>query len=102
MRQVSHFPATYVSTEADLADYAGNCGNMSSAIGPFAVDEGLVPRPADGETVVRIHNTNTGKIIASHFRVRHGLAEVTGDFELDGVAGMSSPIRLDFQPPPSA
>lgn len=80
-------------------DYAGNCGNMSSAIGPFAVDEGLVARPANGETVVRIHNTNTGKIIAAHFEVEGGLARVAGDFELDGVAGTGATIRLDFIEP---
>ncbi len=46
-------------------DYAGNCGNCSSAVGPFAIDEGLV-QAADGETVVRIHNTNTKKLIVPH------------------------------------
>ena len=51
----------------DTVDYAGNCGNMSSAIGPFAIDEGLVPTPTDGRAVVRIHNTNTGKIIVARF-----------------------------------
>ncbi|MGE0716100.1 MAG: PrpF domain-containing protein, partial [Alphaproteobacteria bacterium] len=48
-------------------DYSGNCGNMSSAMGPFAVEEGLAAAPADGEAVVRIHNTNTGKIIVARF-----------------------------------
>ena len=51
-------------------DYNSNCGNMSSAIGPFAVDEGLVPPPREGDAVVRIHNTNTKKIIVSP--LRHG------------------------------
>src|SRR5215470_5774466 len=48
-------------------DYSSNCGNMSSAIGPFAVDEGLVAVPPGGEAVVRIHNTNTRKLIVSRF-----------------------------------
>src|SRR5437868_10494795 len=50
-------------------DYSGNCGNMSSAIGPFAVDEGLV-KATGSEVTVRIHNTNTKKIICSSFQVR--------------------------------
>ncbi len=80
-------------------DYAGNCGNMSSAIGPFAVDEGLVPTPPDGEASVRIHNTNTSKIIVARFPVRQGRAVVEGDLALDGVAGTGAAIRLDFTDP---
>lgn len=83
-------------------DYAGNCGNMSAAIGPFAVEEGLVPRPADGEAVVYIHNTNTGKVIAARFWVQDGLPVTEGDFALDGVAGTSRPIRLEFLDPGGA
>lgn len=82
-------------------DYSSNCGNMSSAIGPFAVEEGLVQRP-DGEAVVRIHNTNTGKIIESRFAVRDGLPMVTGDFVNPGVAGKGARIRLDFVDPAGA
>ena len=82
-------------------DYSGNCGNMSSAIGPFAVDEGLV-EAADGEVTVRIHNTNTKKIISSTFQVRNGRAVVEGDLEIPGVAGAGSPIRLDFLDPGGA
>jgi 2-methylaconitate cis-trans-isomerase PrpF len=82
-------------------DYSGNCGNMSSAIGPFAVDEGLV-KAADGEMTVRIHNTNTKKIICSTFQVRNGVAVVEGDLEIPGVAGTGSPIRLDFLDPGGA
>src|SRR3954447_10058048 len=51
-----------VSVKSAAVDYSANCGNMSSAMGPFAVNEGLVTAPANGEAVVRIHNTNTGKI----------------------------------------
>jgi len=91
-----------VSVTDRTVDYAGNCGNMSSAMGPFAIDEGLVPRPPDGEAIVRIHNTNTGKVIAAHIQVRDGEAEIAGDFELDGVAGRGAPIRLDFLEPGGA
>jgi 2-methylaconitate cis-trans-isomerase PrpF len=82
-------------------DYSGNCGNMSSAVGPFAVDEGLV-RAADGEATVRIFNTNTKKIIHSTFFVRDGRAVVAGELEIPGVAGSGSPIRLDFIRPGGA
>ncbi len=80
-------------------DYAGNCGNMSSAVGPFAVDEGLVPRPSGSAAVVRIHNTNTGKIIVAHFPVADGRAAVAGDLAIDGVSGSGAPVRLDFADP---
>ena len=72
---------------------------MSSAIGPFALDEGLVPAPNGREAVVRIHNTNTGKIIVARFPVEDGMAAVEGDLALDGVAGSGAPIRLEFHGP---
>ena len=88
-----------VSVGEPLADFSGNCGNMSSAIGPFAVEEGIVPAPRDGEAVVRIHNTNTSKIIVAHFPVEQGALAGHGDLELDGVAGTAAPIRLEFLDP---
>lgn len=83
-------------------DYAGNCGNMSSAIGPFAVDEGMVAVPPDGATTVRVYNTNTAKIIRASFETRNGKTVVAGDFSIDGVAGTGAPIRLDFMNPGGA
>jgi 2-methylaconitate isomerase len=83
-------------------DYNGNCGNMSSAIGPFAVDEGLMPKPRGGEAVVRIHNTNTRKIIVSRFAMDGEEAAVAGDMAIDGVAGTGAPIRLEFIEPGGA
>ena len=85
-------------TEAAV-DTSGNCGNMSSAVGPFAVDEGLIPRPEGKDAVVRIHNTNTGKIIVSRFTMDGALAAVDGDFALPGVAGTGAPVRLEFLDP---
>jgi 2-methylaconitate cis-trans-isomerase PrpF len=79
-------------------DYRGNCGNMSSAVGPFAVDEGLV-RPNGDTAVVRIFNTNTGKIIRSTFPLEDGRAATEGDLAIPGVAGTGAPIRLDFLSP---
>jgi len=82
-------------------DYRGNCGNISSAIGPFAIDEGLISgRPP--VTVVRIHNTNTGKLIHAHVPVDDGRASVRGDFMLDGVPGTGARIALDFLDPGGA
>jgi len=80
-------------------DTSGNCGNMSSAVGPFAVDEGIIPRPEGADAVVRIHNTNTGKIIVSRFAMDGALAAVDGDFALAGVAGTGAPVRLEFLDP---
>ena len=83
------------------ADTSGNCGNMSSAMGPFAIDEGLVR--ADGaEAVVRIHNTNTSRIIVARFPVEGGRAAVEGDFRLPGVSGTGAPVRLEFLDPGGA
>lgn len=91
-----------VSVASPDVDYAGNCGNMSSAVGPFAVDEQLIAAPHDGDATVRIHNTNTGKIIVSRFAVADGLAVVDGDLSIDGVGGTGAPIRLDFTDPGGA
>ena len=88
-----------IGVRESLVDYSGNCGNMSSAIGPFAVHCGLVARHKDGKTKVRIHNTNTSRIIIAHFEVRSGQALVDGDMELDGVTGSGSPVRLEFDKP---
>jgi 2-methylaconitate cis-trans-isomerase PrpF len=82
-------------------DYSGNCGNMSSAVGPFAVDEGLV-RASGGQALVRIHNTNTRKIIHSHFPVEGSRAAVEGDMQIPGVAGSGAAVRLDFIDPGGA
>ena len=82
-------------------DYGANCGNMSSAVGPFALDEGLV-RAADGEAMVRIFNTNTRKLIHSSFGVHAGRAAVDGALAIPGVAGSGAPIRLDFIEPGGA
>ena len=91
-----------VSVKEASVDYGSNCGNMSAAIGPFAVDEGLVDAPRNGEAAVRIHNTNTSKIIVSRFEIRDGCAEVEGDLALDGVVGTGAAVRLEFREPGGA
>jgi 2-methylaconitate cis-trans-isomerase PrpF len=90
-----------VDVRSPLVDYAGNCGNCSSAVGPFAIDEGLVPA-REPETPVRIHNTNTRKLILAHVPVAGGEAAVRGDFELAGVPGRGARIALDFLDPGGA
>ncbi|HEX7128163.1 MAG TPA: PrpF domain-containing protein [Thermodesulfobacteriota bacterium] len=90
-----------VSVREASVDYSGNCGNMSSAIGPFSVDEGIV-RATGRRATVRIHNTNTRKIIVARFDLEGDRAAVDGDFVLDGVAGAGAPIRLDFTDPGGA
>jgi hypothetical protein len=82
-------------------DYRGNCGNMSSAVGPFAVDEGIV-LPNGDTAVVRIFNTNTKKIIRSTFPLSGGRAAVDGALAIPGVAGTGAPVRLDFLTPGGA
>ncbi|MBM3341960.1 MAG: PrpF family protein [Betaproteobacteria bacterium] len=84
-------------------DYSANCGNMSSAMGPFAVDEGLFKvNAANNEAVVRIHNTNTKKIIQARFNMDEDLSEVDGDLAIPGVSGTGSPVRLEFLQPGGA
>ncbi|NTB87550.1 2-methylaconitate cis-trans isomerase PrpF family protein [Agrobacterium tumefaciens] len=82
-------------------DMSGNCGNMLSAIGPFAVDEGLVPAE-DGHTTVRIFNTNTSKVIHARFPTNANGAVYAGDCAIPGVSGTGAPIRLDFLNPGGA
>jgi 2-methylaconitate cis-trans-isomerase PrpF len=90
-----------VEVAKPVVDYTGNCGNCSSAVGPFAIDERLVPF-TEGETHVRIHNTNTKKLIVARVPVTGGEAAVEGDFELPGVAGRGARIALDFIDPGGA
>ena len=90
-----------VEVKTPVVDYKGNCGNCSSSVGPFAIDEGLV-EVTSSLTKVRIHNTNTKKIIVAHVPVKDGAAAVDGDFELAGVAGTGARIALDFLDPGGA
>jgi 2-methylaconitate cis-trans-isomerase PrpF len=88
-----------LSVKGTDVDYSSNCGNMISAIGPFAIDQKLVsPNKSDSATV-RIHNTNTGKIITATFPIVDGEAASSGDFTIDGVSGTASRIQLDFVNP---
>jgi 2-methylaconitate cis-trans-isomerase PrpF len=90
-----------VSVKEAKVDYSGNCGNMSSAMGPYAIDEGLV-KATGKDALVRVHNTNTRKIIWSRFSVDEGLAAVDGDLAIPGVSGTGAPVRLEFREPGGA
>lgn len=81
--------------------YNGNCGNISSAVGPYAVDEGLVSG-SDGLRSLTLFNTNTSKIVRATFQVRGGKAVVSGDLSVPGVAGTGSPVQLEFLEPGGA
>lgn len=90
-----------VSIDEPLIDRRGNCGNISSAVGPFAVDEGLVT-PTDPVTTVRFLNVNTDKLIVAHVPTRDGRFDPTGDFALPGVPGTGGSIQLDYMEPAGA
>ena len=84
-----------VSYVSPVIDYSGNCGNISSGVGPYAVDEGLV-EVTEPYTYVRIHNTNTKKILVEKVKVKDGVAVVEGDYAIDGVPGTGEKIEIDF------
>lgn len=92
----------YLFAQVDVGraavDYAGNCGNLSAAVGVFAIDQGLVQLP-DGPGRVRMLNENTGRRIDCHLHVAGGRAAVAGGAVIAGVAGQSAPIRLEFIEP---
>ncbi|MBP6318334.1 MAG: 2-methylaconitate cis-trans isomerase PrpF, partial [Rubrivivax sp.] len=82
-----------------LIDWSGNCGNLSAAVGPFAIAQGLVPAPRDGLATVRLWQANIGKTIVAHVPMQRGAVCEAGDFMLDGVAFASAAIELEFLDP---
>ena len=84
-----------VSFETEFIDYQGNCGNISSAVGPFAIDEGLL-EPVEPMTTVRIHLTNSNHILTAEVPVKDGKAMVRGDCVIDGCPGTGAKITLDW------
>ena len=87
-----------VSVDKPLVSYKGNCGNISSGVGPFAIEKGLV-EPKEGLTSVRIYNTNTDKIIEADVVTTEDGVEYEGDFAIAGVPGTASPVKLKFVDP---
>jgi 2-methylaconitate cis-trans-isomerase PrpF len=96
-----NFTFGQVSIEKPLIDMRGNCGNISAAVGPYAIDEGLVPCQ-ESVTRVRFLNTNTQKVIVVHVPTRNGRFEPEGDYTIPGVPGTGSKIVLDFLDPGGA
>ena len=90
-----------VAVEHAKVDYRSNCGNLTAAVGPFAVDEGLV-QAADGAAALTLHNCNLDQQIEARFQVANGRAVVEGETVLDGVAGTGAPIGLSFLEPGGA
>lgn len=91
-----------VAIDRPLIDWSGNCGNLSAAVGPFAIARGLIPRerlPRSGEALVRIRQRNIGKTILAYVPLRDGEVVECGDFELDGVPFPAAEIRLEFLDP---
>jgi len=91
-----------VSIDKPFVDWSGNCGNLSAAVGSFAIASGLVDAarvPRDGVATVRIWQANIGKTIIAHVPVTHGEVQETGDFELDGVTFPAAEVKLEFLDP---
>jgi 2-methylaconitate cis-trans-isomerase PrpF len=84
-----------VKVEERFVDTSPNCGNMLSAVGPFAIEAGLVPAGGQ-ETTVRVHNVNTGKIIEALVQTPGGTVRYQGDAAIDGVPGSAAPVYLAF------
>jgi probable AcnD-accessory protein PrpF len=91
-----------VPIHGSIVDWSGNCGNLSSAVGPFAISEGLVAAPRDGIATVRIWQANIHKRILAHVPMRDGEVLEEGSFALDGVTFPSAEIRLEFLDPGGA
>jgi probable AcnD-accessory protein PrpF len=88
-----------VAIDAPVIDWSGNCGNLTAAVGPFAIASGLVSAPSEGVATVRIWQANIGKHIVSHVPMREGEVVELGDFELDGVTFPAAEVKLEFIDP---
>ncbi|WP_454675469.1 2-methylaconitate cis-trans isomerase PrpF [Achromobacter pestifer] len=91
-----------VSIDQPFVDWSGNCGNLSAAVGPFAITNGLIDParvPANGIAVVRIWQANIKKTIIAHVPMTDGAVQETGDFELDGVTFPAAELQLEFMDP---
>jgi 2-methylaconitate isomerase len=91
-----------VAIDKPFVDWSGNCGNLSAAVGPYAIANGFIDParvPADGIVTVRIWQANIGKTIVAHVPVANGQVQETGDFELDGVTFPAAEVQLEFMDP---
>ncbi|HGZ6488025.1 TPA: 2-methylaconitate cis-trans isomerase PrpF [Vibrio parahaemolyticus] len=91
-----------VSIDKPFVDWSGNCGNLSAAVGPFAIHAGLIPKeriPENGIVTVRVWQVNISKTILVHVPIVNGFVQETGEFELDGVTFPAAEIQVDFVDP---
>ncbi|KHA71624.1 3-methylitaconate isomerase [Pseudomonas chlororaphis] len=91
-----------VSIDKPFVDWSGNCGNLSAAVGSFAISNGLVDAsriPHNGVAVVRVWQANIGKTIVAHVPITNGEVQETGDFELDGVTFPAAEVQVEFMDP---
>ncbi|WP_445179111.1 2-methylaconitate cis-trans isomerase PrpF [Pseudomonas sp. McL0111] len=91
-----------VSIDKPFVDWSGNCGNLSAAVGSFAISNGLVDAsrvPHNGVAVVRVWQANIGKTIIAHVPITNGEVQETGDFELDGVTFPAAEVQVEFMDP---
>lgn len=91
-----------VSIDQPFVDWSGNCGNLTAAVGSFAISHGLVDAsriPENGICTVRIWQKNIEKTIIAHVPITHGQVQETGDFELDGVTFPSAEVQIEFLDP---
>ena len=91
-----------VSIDKPFVDWSGNCGNLTSAVGPFGISNGLVDAariPKNGMATIRIWQANIGKTIIAHVPMTNGAVQETGDFELDGVTFPAAEVQLEFMDP---
>lgn len=91
-----------VSIDTAFVDWSGNCGNLSTAVGPFAVANGFIEAeriPANGTVAVRVWQANIGKTIVVHVPIANGEVQESGDFELDGVAFPAAEVVVEFMDP---
>jgi 2-methylaconitate isomerase len=88
-----------VAIDKPVVDWSGNCGNLSAAVGPFAISAGLLAAPGDGVATVRIWQANIAKKIVAHVPMQGGEVQELGDFELDGVTFPAAEVKLEFLDP---
>ena len=91
-----------VAIDRPVIDWSGNCGNLTTAVGPFAISEGMIAAPRDGEATVRIWQANIQKKIVSRVPMRNGEVVELGDFELDGVTFPAAEVKIEFLDPAAA
>ena len=87
-----------IAIDQPVAEWNNNCGNLSGAVGPYAIQEGII-KPKEGENKIRIYQTNTDKIIHATFNVKDGKPEIEGNYSIAGVNGEGAKVRLDYLEP---